>query len=113
MNAGKTLFAQVMEFVPWKSFSRIIDRHHGDAGVSELSCADVFRAMAFAQLTGLDSIRGVHVCLGAMSGKLFHMGMKGTPGSLHTLGRAESARLAHLSRAGHEAHCARPCALHQ
>ena len=74
MNAGKTLFAQVMEFVPWKSFSRIVDRHHGDAGVSELSCADVFRAMAFAQLTGLDSIRGVHVCLRAMSGKLFHMG---------------------------------------
>lgn len=79
MNAGKTLFAQVMEFVPWKSFSRIIDRHHGDAGVSELSCADVFRAMAFAQLTGLDSIRGVHVCLRAMSGKLFHMGMKAPP----------------------------------
>ena len=76
MNAGRILFAQVMEFVPWKSFSRIVDRHHGDAGVSELSCADVFRAMTFAQLTGLDSIRGVHVCLHAMSGKLFHMGLK-------------------------------------
>ncbi len=79
MNAGKTLFAQVMEFVPWRSFSRIIDRHHGDAGVSELGCADVFRAMAFAQLSGLDSIGGVHVCLRAMSGKLFHMGLKAAP----------------------------------
>ena len=75
MNAGTTLFAQVVEFVPWKRFSRIVDRHHGDAGVSELSCADVFRAMAFARLTGLDSIRGVHVCLRAMSGKLFDMGI--------------------------------------
>ena len=38
MNAGKTLFAQVMEFVPWKTFGRIVDRHKGDAGVRTLSC---------------------------------------------------------------------------
>jgi hypothetical protein len=31
MNVGKTLFAQVMEFVPWKTFGRIIERHKGDA----------------------------------------------------------------------------------
>jgi hypothetical protein len=29
MNVGKTLFAQVMEFVPWKTFGRIIQRHKG------------------------------------------------------------------------------------
>jgi len=51
MNVGKTLFAQVMEFVPWKTFGRIIDRHKGDAGVRTLDCADLFRIMAFAQLT--------------------------------------------------------------
>jgi hypothetical protein len=33
MNVGKTLFAQVMEFVPWKTLARIIERHKGDAGV--------------------------------------------------------------------------------
>ncbi|HQT16986.1 MAG TPA: DUF4372 domain-containing protein, partial [Acidovorax defluvii] len=43
MNVGKTLFAQVMEFVPWKTFSRIIERHDGDAGVRTLGCADLFR----------------------------------------------------------------------
>ena len=51
MNVGKTLFAQIMEYVPWKTFGRIIDRHGGDAGVRTLSCADLFRVMAFAQLT--------------------------------------------------------------
>lgn len=51
MNVGKTLFAQVMEFVPWKTFGRIIERHKGDAGVRTLGCADLFRVMAFAQLT--------------------------------------------------------------
>ena len=40
MNVGKTLFAQVMEFVPWKTFGRIIERHKGDAGVRTLGCAD-------------------------------------------------------------------------
>jgi hypothetical protein len=79
VNLGKTLFARVMEFVPWKSFSRLIDRHRGDAGVSELSCADVFRVMAFAQLTWRESLRDINVCLSANQGKLFHMALRGVP----------------------------------
>ena len=43
MNKGKTLFVQVMEFVPWKNFSRIVKRHNGDSGVRTLSCAEVAR----------------------------------------------------------------------
>ena len=79
MNVGKTLFAQVMEFVPWKTFGRIIERHHGDSGVRTLGCADLFRVMAFAQLTWRESLRDIEVCLTANQGKLFHMGMKGVP----------------------------------
>jgi hypothetical protein len=79
MNVGKTLFAQVMEFVPWKTFGRIIVRHHGDSGVRTLGCADLFRVMAFAQLTWRESLRDIEVCLTANQGKLFHMGMRGIP----------------------------------
>jgi hypothetical protein len=79
MNVGKTLFAQVMEYVPWKTFGRIIDRHGGDAGVRTLSCADLFRVMVFAQLTWRESLRDIEVCLTANQAKLFHMGMKGVP----------------------------------
>jgi hypothetical protein len=79
MNVGKTLFAQVMEYVPWKTFGRIVDRHGGDAGVRTLSCADLFRVMAFAQLTWRESLRDIEVCLTANQTKLFHMGMKGVP----------------------------------
>jgi hypothetical protein len=79
MNMGKTLFAQVMEFVPWKTFGRIIERHKGDAGVRTLSCADLFRVMAFAQLTWRESLRDIEACLAANQGKLFHMGMKAPP----------------------------------
>jgi hypothetical protein len=79
MNVGKTLFAQVMEFVPWKTFGRIVERHKGDAGVRTLSCADLFRVMAFAQLTWRDSLRDIETCLAANQTKLFHMRMKASP----------------------------------
>ena len=79
MNVGKTLFAQVMEFVPWKTFGRIVERHKGDAGVRTLSCSDLFRVMAFAQLTWRESLRDIEACLAANQAKLFHMGLKALP----------------------------------
>ena len=79
MNVGKTLFAQVMEYVPWKTFGRIIDRHGGDAGVRTLDCADLFRVMAFSQLTWRESLRDIESCLAANQTKLFHMGLSGVP----------------------------------
>ncbi|HTG36552.1 MAG TPA: DUF4372 domain-containing protein [Thermoanaerobaculia bacterium] len=79
MNVGKTLFAQVMEFVPWKTFGRIVERHKADAGMRTLSCADLFRVMTFAQLTWRESLRDIEACLAANQTKLFHMGMKASP----------------------------------
>ena len=79
MYVGKTLFAQVMEFVPWTSFARIVQRHGGNAGVRTLSCAEQFRAMAFAQLTFRESLRDIEVCLSAQAGKLYHMGLRDSP----------------------------------
>ncbi len=76
MYVGKTLFAQVMEFVPWTSFSRIVLRHGGNAGVRTLSCAEQFRAMAFAQLTWRESLRDIEVSLSSNSTKLYAMGFR-------------------------------------
>lgn len=76
MNAGKTLFAQVMEFVPWTSFARIVQRYGGNAGVRTLSCAEQFRAMAFAQLTWRESLRDIETSLSANAGKLYAMGFR-------------------------------------
>ena len=79
MNVGKTLFAQVVEYVPWKTFGRIVERHDGDAGVRTLSCADLFRVMVFSQLTWRESLRDIEACLAANHGKLFHMGLSSVP----------------------------------
>ncbi|SFB27932.1 transposase, IS4 family [Collimonas sp. OK607] len=76
MNVGKTLFAQIMEFVPWTSFARIVNRYSGNAGVRRMTCADQFRVLAFAQLTWRESLRDIEVTLGANANKLYAMGLR-------------------------------------
>jgi transposase len=76
MNVGKTLFAQIMDFIPWTSFARIVDRHAGNAGVRRMTCAEQFRVLAFAQLTWRESLRDIEATLGANAGKLYGMGLR-------------------------------------
>lgn len=76
MYTGKILFAQVMDFLPWTTFTRIVTRHGGDHRVKTLTCAEQFRAMAFAQLTYHESLRDIETCLEAQSAKLYHMGFQ-------------------------------------
>jgi len=76
MNIGKTLFAQLMEFVPWTSFGRIVERYAGNRGVRRFSCAEQFRVMAFAQLTWRESLRDIEAVLGANAHKLYGMGLR-------------------------------------
>jgi hypothetical protein len=76
MNIGKALFAQVMDFLPWSTFTRIVARYGGDRRVRTLTCAEQYRAMAFAQLTYRGSLRDIETCLSAQSAKLYHMGFR-------------------------------------
>ena len=76
MNSGKTLFAQVMDFVPWTSFGRIVARYSGDARISTLPCTEHFRIMAYAQLTWRESLRDIEATLGANPSKLYGMGLR-------------------------------------
>jgi len=91
MYVGKTLFAQVMEFVPWTSFARIVHRYSGNAGARTLSCAEQFRAMAFAQLTWRESLRDIEASLSANATKLYAMGFR-SPVKRSTLADANESR---------------------
>ena len=95
MDTGKTLFAQVMDFLPWKTFHRIVDRYRGNYRIRTLSCADQFRIMAFAQLTYRESLRDIEVCLAAQAGKLYHMGIA-EPVARSTLADANELRDWHI-----------------
>ena len=76
MNTGKTLFAQLMDFLPWTTFARIVERHGGDRYVKSLACTAQLRVMAFAQLTYRESLRDIEVCLSAQAHKLYQMGFR-------------------------------------
>ena len=91
MNVGKTLFAQIMEFVPWTSFARIVQRYDGNAGVRTLTCAEQLRAMAFAQLTWRESLRDIEASLAANASKLYAMGFR-SPVKRSTLADANESR---------------------
>jgi len=76
MNTGKTLFAQLMDFLPWSTFDRIVARYGGNRAVRTLSCAAQYQVMAFAQITYRESLRDIEACLSAQSAKLYHMGFR-------------------------------------
>jgi hypothetical protein len=77
MNAGKTIFSQVMEFLPVYEFQKCVHRYQGNYKVQSFSCMDQFLCMAFAQLTFRESLRDIESCLRSMHRKLYHMGIRG------------------------------------
>jgi Domain of unknown function (DUF4372)/Transposase DDE domain len=91
MYTGKTLFAQLMDFLPWTTFERIVERYGGDRYVKSLRCTEHFRVMAFAQLTYRESLRDIEACLSAQASKLCHMGFR-EPIRRSTLSDANEAR---------------------
>jgi transposase len=91
MYTGKTLFAQLMDFLPWSTFTRIVARYGGDSRVRTLSCAEQYRAMAFAQLTFRESLRDIETCLSVQAPKLYHMGFR-EPVRRSTLADANESR---------------------
>lgn len=73
MYADKTLFAQIMDFLPWTTFARIVSRYDGNHRIRSLPCTDHFRILAFAQLTYRESLRDIEACLATQSAKLYHL----------------------------------------
>jgi hypothetical protein len=77
MNAGRTVFSQLIEHAPSKEFQKCVARYRGDSHLRGFSCWDQYLAMAFAQLTYRESLRDIEACLRAMGAKLYHMGFRG------------------------------------
>lgn len=76
MNKGRTVFAQIMQFISHDEFKRCVQRYGGNRRVRRFSCWDQFLAMAFAQLSGRESLRDIEVCLAAHHEKLYHSGLR-------------------------------------
>ncbi len=77
MHQGRIIFSQLMDHFPKYEFDKLVDQHRAEYRTRQFSCLDQFLAMAFAQLTGRESLRDIQTCLGALRGKLYHAGFRG------------------------------------
>ena len=91
MNTGRTVFVQLMDFLPLADFRRCVERYRGEYKVQSFSCLDQFLCLAFAQLAGSDSLREIVVSLRAHQHQLYHMGFRG-PVCRSTLADANEQR---------------------
>jgi hypothetical protein len=91
MNLGRTVFSQLMDYLPTYQFQICVDRYQGDRYVKDFSCWDQFLCLAFAQLTYRESLRDIEACLRAQQPKLYHMGFRGLV-SRNTLAHANERR---------------------
>jgi len=91
MNTGRTIFSQIMDYLPLHEFRKCVKRYRGHYKVQNFSCLDQFLCMSFAQLTYRESLRDIEACLRSMQNKLYHMGIRGRV-SRNTLARANEKR---------------------
>jgi len=77
VNTGRTILAQLMDYIPRYQFQVCVDRYHGNHYIKSFPCWDQFLCMAFAQLTYRESLRDIETCLRSMPSKLYHMGFHG------------------------------------
>jgi len=76
MHEGRTVFAQLMDWLPKYEFNKCVRRHRADYHVRTLTCYEQFLIMAFAQLTWRESLRDIETCLRALGPKLYHAGIR-------------------------------------
>lgn len=91
MNIGKTVFSQLMEFLPRFEFQKCVERYQGNYKLISFSCWDQFLCMSFAQLTYRESLRDIQACLRGNQKQLYHMGFRGRV-SRNTLAHANQVR---------------------
>lgn len=76
MQSGRYVFSQVMDLMSVREFRRCVRRYRGDYRTKKFSCLDQLRCMAFAQLTGRESLRDIESCLRSLQPKLYHVGIR-------------------------------------
>lgn len=92
MFEGRYIFSQIVDFVPRRSFDACVEKYKGNSRIKRLSCRDQFLSLVFGQLTGLQSLRGILLCLNAHEDQLYHLGFRTKSFTLSTISRANQFR---------------------
>jgi len=91
MNTGRTILAQILDFLPKHQFRYCVQRYNGNHRIKSFSCFDQYLSMAFAQLAYRESLRDIETCLRALGSKLYHCGFRGKM-ARNTLANANEKR---------------------
>ena len=91
MNVGRTVFSQLLDFIPHHKFRAFVQRYHGNRRVRHFTCWEHFLCLAFAQLTYRESLRDIEACLRSLDTQLYHCGIRSTV-SRSTLADANEKR---------------------
>ena len=77
MHSGKTVFKQLLQFLPRYEFNLCVSRYRGEHWVKKFSTYDQFLCLAYAQMAGRESLRDIETCLNSHQEKLYHIGFRG------------------------------------
>ncbi len=91
MNSGHTVFRQLLQFLPRHDFNLCVRRYRGDYRARSFSTFDQFLCLAYAQMSGRESLRDIETCLNSHREKLYHVGFRGSV-SRSTLADANERR---------------------
>ena len=89
--SGRFVFSQVVAPVHRQLSARCVDRYQGDHKVRHFSCREQFLCLAFAQLTGRESLRDIEVCPDARPERRGRLGFS-KPIARSTLAEADESR---------------------
>ena len=76
MNSGRTVFAQLLGFVPFSHFEHLVDKYQANRWTRDFTAWSHFICMAYAQFTRREGLRDLIACLNSQSSKLYHVGLR-------------------------------------
>jgi hypothetical protein len=76
MNAGQTVFAQLLKFVPFKHFEYLVEKYQSNRWTQDFTAWSHFICMSYAQLTRREGLRDLVLCLNSQRSRLYHAGMR-------------------------------------
>ena len=77
MNRGRSVFAQLLDFVPFSHFEHLVDRYASNHGIKHFSAWDHFLCMMYSQFARREGLRDLVACLNSQRSKLYHIGIRG------------------------------------
>lgn len=76
MNHGRSVFAQLLDFVPFKHFEYLVEKFSANHAVRSFTAWSHFLCLAYAQLTRRSGLRDLVACLNSQRAKLYHVGIR-------------------------------------